>query len=140
MARSGRFMICLDTTFLVDLWRYQRHPGHPTKKVMEDHAGEVIAVSVTAAGEFLEGAACVSKERLNETLHFLRKFELGEISLETAKTYAVIVADLRKAGLLKGASKADLWIAAWAHQHRAPLATRNTRHFEHVPDLVLIRY
>jgi len=34
----------------------------------------------------------------------------------------------------------DLWIAAWALEHGAQLATRNRKHFENVPDLRLVTY
>lgn len=50
-------MICLDTTFLVHLWRHRSDTHHAVHKVLADHPSEVFAVPVTAAGEFLEGAA-----------------------------------------------------------------------------------
>lgn len=54
--------------------------------------------------------------------------------------YARIVTDLRRDAILAGSSKPDLWIAAWALEHGAPLATRNTKHFERISELVLISY
>jgi len=133
-------MICLDTTFLIDLWRNREDPGHPTVRLLRECAGEVFAVPVTAAGEFLEGAAVVSEERLRDSLAFLRMFELGDVTLDTAVRYAEAVAHLRRAELLTGSSKHDLWIAAWAMAHQARLATRNVRHFQHVPGLNLVSY
>lgn len=41
---------------------------------------------------------------------------------------------------LAGVSQADLWIAAWALQHTAILATTNVKHFERVPELKLLTY
>ena len=133
-------MICLDTTFLVDLWRSKGNPGHPAVLILADHPAEAIAVPAHAAGEFIEGAASISEERLQESLRYLRLFNLGTIDLETAEHYGRIVADLRRRSLLVGASKADMWIAAWALQHGARLATRNERHFEHVTGLSIISY
>lgn len=97
-------------------------------------------VPVTAAGEFLEGAAFISDHRLTESLEFLGLFELGAATMETAKTYANKVANLRRTNSLVGKSKADLWIAAWAIEHQSPLATRNIRHFDDIPRLELVSY
>ena len=93
-----------------------------------------------AAGEFLEGGAAVSPERLADSLEFLRLFRVGDVGVETALCYARTVAHLRRESSLAGRSKPDLWIAAWAIQHAAPLATRNARHFGDIPDLALISY
>ncbi len=82
----------------------------------------------------------VSQQRLAESLEFLRLFRVGEVDVETALFYARIVANLRRESSLAGRSKPDLWIAAWATQHAAPLATRNARHFEDIPGLALISY
>ena len=133
-------MICLDTDFLIALWRSHNHPDHPARQVLLRHPSEVLVVCVPVAGEFLEGAAFISEERLTEAVRFLRLFEVSGLSLQTAVQYGRIVADLRHKNLLTGASKADLWIAAWAVQHNAYLATQNAKHFRHIPSLKLISY
>jgi predicted nucleic acid-binding protein len=133
-------VICVDTTFLVDLWRDKAAPSSRARGLLSGHPGEDFAAPAHAAGEFLEGGAAVSEERLAESLQFLRLFRIGEVGVETALRYAKIVAHLRRESALAGRSKPDLWIAAWAVQHRAPLATRNVNHFGEVPDLVLISY
>lgn len=133
-------MICVDTTFLVDLWRSKDAADSPARALLEAHPGEDMAVPAHAAGEFLEGGATVSEARLAESLEFLRLFRIGEVGVETALRYARIVAHLRGEASLAGRSKPDLWIAAWAVQHTAPLATRNPGHFGDVPGLTLIRY
>ena len=133
-------MICLDTTFLVDLWREKSHSLSAAGALLANHSGEEFAVPAHAAGEFLEGGAAVSRERLAESLQFLRLFRIGEVNLETALSYAKIVSRLRHENALSGRSKPDLWIAAWAIRHSAPLATRNTKHFGGIPGLALISY
>jgi predicted nucleic acid-binding protein len=112
-------MICLDTTFLIHLWRNRQDPSHPTTQLLAQNPTEVFAAPVAAAGEFLEGAAFISASRLADAKRFLVLFEVGLASLETARHYARIAADLRRRKLLAGASKADLWIAAWALEPRA---------------------
>jgi predicted nucleic acid-binding protein len=133
-------MICVDTTFLIDLWREGRSGGAGARRLLLDHPGQEFAVPAHAAGEFLEGGATVSADRLEQSLDLLRLFRVGYVDLETARHYALIVSRLRAAGRLQGRSKPDLWIAAWAVHHAAPLATRNLRHFEDVPGLELIDY
>ncbi|MEZ5330749.1 MAG: type II toxin-antitoxin system VapC family toxin [Thermoanaerobaculia bacterium] len=133
-------MICVDTTFLVDLWRAKDAVRSPARGLLEERAGEDFVVPAHAAGELLEGGAAISAERLRESLRFLRLFRIGEVGLETALRYARIVAALRHRKALAGRSKPDLWIAAWALQHDAPLATRNAKHFADVAGLSLIEY
>ena len=133
-------MICLDTTFLVDLWREKDLATSAARSLLAEHPGEELAVPAHAAGEFLEGGAAVSPQRLADSLAFLRLFRVGEVGLETALRYARIVAQLRRSTALTGRSKPDLWIAAWAAEHSAPLATRNVRHFQDISELQLIVY
>jgi len=133
-------VICVDTTFLVDLWREKDLSESPAKNLLAAHPGEDFAAPAHAAGEFLEGGAAVSPERFADSLLFLRWFRIGEVNVETAVRYARIVAGLRSDSALAGRSKPDLWIAAWAVQHDAPLATRSTKHFGGIPDLGLIGY
>jgi predicted nucleic acid-binding protein len=133
-------LICVDTTFLVDLWRQRDLPNAPPKDLLNAHPGAEFAVPAHAAGEFLEGGAAISAQRLEQSLAFLRLFRVGAADVETAYRYATIVAELRHSSSLAGRSKPDLWIAAWAVQHAAPLATRNIQHFSDIPGLDLIGY
>lgn len=133
-------MICVDTTFLVDLWRAKDDEESSARSVLTRHRGEDFAVPAHAAGEFLEGGATVSAERMAESLAFLRLFRIGDVRVETALRYARIVAGLRRESALAGRSKPDLWIAAWAVEHGATLVTRNAPHFGGIPDLALLGY
>jgi predicted nucleic acid-binding protein len=133
-------VICVDTTFLVDVWRSGGHDDAGCIRLLRRAAAETFVVPAHAAGEFLEGGAVVSESRLNESLRFLRSFALGQVGLETAVQYARTVADLRARRALTGMSKPDLWIAAWALEHGCPLATRNPGHFEPIRRLALLAY
>jgi predicted nucleic acid-binding protein len=108
--------------------------------LIEAKSGEDLVVPAHAAGEFLEGGASISEERLAESLRFLRLFKIGDVNVETALRYARIVQHLRANDDLRGRSKPDLWIASWAVQNSAPLATRNSRHFGGIPDLEILAY
>jgi predicted nucleic acid-binding protein len=133
-------MICVDTTFLVDLWRTRHVPKSGARLVLEEYSGETFAVPAHAAGEFLEGGAAIGPGRLKQSLALLRLFAVGDVTLETARAYALIVAELRSGLGLTGRSKPDLWIAAWAVHHGAPLATRNIKHFKGIRGLELLEY
>jgi predicted nucleic acid-binding protein len=133
-------MICVDTTFLVDLWRDKGASTSAARRLLEALPGEEFVVPAHAAGEFLEGGAAISRQRFDESLAFLRLFRLGDVTVETATRYALIVANLRHRSLLSGRSKPDLWIAAFAVQHDAPIATRNSRHFNDIAVLELVDY
>ncbi len=133
-------MICVDTTFLIDLWRNKDDAGHPCVRILGRHVCETFMVPAHAAGEFLEGGASISDARALESLRFLSMFRVVSVGLETAGRYAAIVSHLRKRSLLVGASKPDMWIAASCIEHGATLLTRNVRHFENVPDLSVQEY
>jgi predicted nucleic acid-binding protein len=133
-------VICVDTTFLIDLWRQSSDPGSTAAGVLAAHAAETFVVGAHAAGEFLEGGASVSAARLRESQAFLASFSVMDVDLDTALHYARIVAHLRSVSKLAGRSKPDLWIAASAVRHASPLVTRNARHFDAVPGLPLIGY
>ena len=137
---GGARVICVDTTFLVDLWRTKTGSESRARTLLAAHRGETFVVPAHAAGEFLEGGASISPQRLSDSLAFLTMFRIGHVEVETALRYARIVAALRAAEALDGRSKPDLWITAWAVQHATPLATRNPRHFQDIPGLELIAY
>ena len=133
-------MICLDTTFLVDLWRTRDLFDSPVRDFLVAHAAEEFVVPVHAAGGFLECCAAVSSVRLEQARTILKLFRIGLIGLETANRYALLVSELRRSSVLGRRSKSDLWIAAWAIQHGAPLVTGDKRHYRDVPDLELLSY
>jgi predicted nucleic acid-binding protein len=133
-------MICVDTTFLVDLWRNKSSKSNPVRKIVERNQDEVFVVPAHAAGEFIEGGTNISEERFREAIRFVRLFEIGEVGLETAMHYAKIVSNLREQKLLSGISKPDVWIAAWAIEHGAVLVTGNKKHFQRIQNLELVSY
>ena len=138
--RHGSPVISVDTTFLIDLWRNKDDRGHAAVKLLVRHEAETFVVPAHAAGEFLEGGASVSEKRFRDAIRFLQMFSIAAVGAETARHYAIIVSHLRKKNLLQGSSKTDMWIAASALEHGSALATRNKKHFKHVPNLVLIDY
>lgn len=67
-------MICLDSNFLIALWRHRGRADHPASLALKRYPDEVLVVCVPIAGEFLEGAAFVSEERFREAVDLLSLF------------------------------------------------------------------
>lgn len=133
-------MICVDQTFLVDLWRTRDLFDSPVRDVLTTHASERFVVPALAAGAFLDCAAAVSDERRRQASAVLDLYRVGEINAGTAQQYAALLADLRRGSALGQRSKIDLWIAAWAMQHDALLVTRDKRLFRDIPGLRVFSY
>jgi len=133
-------MICIDTTVLIDEFRARGNRDAPVNRALLAHGAENLIVPVIAAGEFLDGAAMVSEERLHESLKILRQRRVVSADLETAQHYGRIVAFLRQEQALAGKSQNDLWIAATARCHGARVLTRNASDFERIPGLEVLGY
>ena len=133
-------MICVDQTFLVDMWRTKDLFDSPVRDFLVAHPDDEFVVPLHAAGAFLECCASVSGTRLDQAESVLNLFRIGEVGMETARRYADLVARLRRGSALGQRSKSDLWIAAWAVQHSAPLVTADKIHFRDIPNLELISY
>ena len=133
-------MICIDTTVLIDEFRARGNRDAPVNRALLAHGAENLIVPVIAAGEFLDGAAMVSEERLHASLKILRQRRVVSADLETAQHYGRIVAFLRQEQALAGKSQNDLWIAATARCHGARVLTRNASGFERIPGLEVLGY
>jgi predicted nucleic acid-binding protein len=89
-------------------------------------------VPAAAAGEFLDGAAMVSEQRIQEALLLLRGRAIFPATLEVAEHYGRITARLRRRKALAGRSHNDLWIGATARAGGARLLTRNGIDFDDI--------
>jgi len=99
------------------------------------HADKLYLNSVVL-GELLGGFAAGTREPKNraELARFLDspRVEILPITAETADSYALIYAGLRRRG--QPIPTNDLWIAASALEHGAALLTRDA-HFSHIDGL-----
>jgi tRNA(fMet)-specific endonuclease VapC len=94
-------------------------------------------VPVTVAGELFYGARKSSRRQENMELFeaALADFELLPIDVATARSYAIIKADLQIRGFT--IPENDLWIAAAAHANQCPLATFDA-HFKNISQIEII--
>ncbi|WP_191089686.1 type II toxin-antitoxin system VapC family toxin [Nesterenkonia ebinurensis] len=125
---------------MIHLWRERRKPESAARDVLERHPDEKFALSALVVGEFLEGGASVSATRLAESRSFITRYHFLEVDQETAERYARIVSGLRASGEDRGRSKPDMWIAAAALRHSSPILTKNTKHFQGIPDLDVLTF
>jgi tRNA(fMet)-specific endonuclease VapC len=99
------------------------------------HADKLYLNSIVL-GELLGGFAAGTRERKNraELARFLDspRVEILPVSAETADSYALIYAGLRRRG--QPIPTNDLWIAASALEHGAAVLTRDA-HFSHIDGL-----
>lgn len=128
--------LILETTFLIDLEREQRHGGHgPAHTFLRGRPGVRLCVTLTTAGEVASGVTTEERDRWQR---FIDRFEILAIDLDVCWEYGRAFRYLRDNGVLIGAN--DLWIAATAIAHGLPLATRNRQHFRRVPGLTVLTY
>ena len=133
-------MIAIDTTVLIDEFRAKGNPEAPVNQALLKLGEESMLVPAVVAGEFLDGAWMVSKERADQAMRLLRMRRVCGIDLETASIYARLVAGLRREKKLGGRSQNDLWIAATAISARATLLSRNPADYEGIEGLEVRRY
>ena len=131
----GHFLI-LETTFLVDLDReVSRGNTGPAQEFLERHAQERLYITVTIAGELAAGPRIADRETWEA---LVGPFRILEINRDVCWEYGRAYRYLRDNGLLIGSN--DLWIAATGLAYRAPVVTRNERHYRRVPGLTVLTY
>ena len=127
--------LIFDTTFLIDFQRERKKQPDRAHRFIEQHSDAYAFLPITAYGEYAEGFADLSDPAF---VSIVESYEIIEINRPIAECYARITRTLRSKGLLIGAN--DLWIAAAAVSHDAPLVTRNLEHFARVPGIRLSSY
>ena len=128
-------MVCLDTTFLVDLVRAKPEAEKKLRHFLEND--DRITTTPVNAAELYDGAYSTKSGRTeaNRVGGLLEHLELLEVSLAVCEKYGRLVNDLKAKGSPIG--DLDTLIASTALVHRQILLTRNKAHFEKVRGLVV---
>ena len=128
--------VIADTTVLIDLWRYRRTPQRLADLSARIGEAAMLIPWITEA-EFSRGALFkdVSPAALAE---FYASFHLLPFDQAVIGHYCRLWAEMARKGHAPGYP--DLWIAACAVAGKAPVLTRNPKHFAHIPDLEVIAY
>ena len=131
-------MVCLDTSFLVDLLR-GKEDVRTMLDILQERAEEM-SVATPSIMELSKGAS-LGNNPLEEKEKIQRLFSsllVLNFDRECAVKAGEIEADLRKKGQMIEIE--DIMIAAIALQHGESLVTRNIKHFEKIEGLKIERY
>ena len=135
-------MACVDTTILIDLGGRASPRREQAARKIEDLAakGQGLATTRFNVAELYVGLARSrhpeEDEKAVQTL--LRRFEILEFNDAVARLFGFITGFLQQMG--KPAGDMDVLIAATAMTYGHTLITRNSRHFRHIPLLVVEEY
>lgn len=128
-------MVCLDTSFLVDLLRGKEKAIQELLRV--ENEGERIATTPISASELFEGAykSGDAEGETEKVRELLRRLVLLELSIEACERYGKLAKELRSLGRQIG--DLDTLIASIAMTHNEPILTRDVVHFGKVPGLIV---
>ncbi len=123
----------VDSDVIVDLLRDNEH-GRGYRKFL---AGHHLAVSIITYGEIYEGIYNAPDPERQEKgfLALLDAITVVNLKREIMQAFAMMRMELRKSGQQIG--DLDTIIAATAYESGASLVTRNRKHFERIPGLIL---
>ncbi|MDB4474158.1 type II toxin-antitoxin system VapC family toxin [Opitutaceae bacterium] len=129
-------MTVADTTFLIDLQKSRRSERHQiAADWIRSNPQESISIPAIVLGEYAEGFADPDHPSLRRIRAIHSILPVDEL---VALQFGSVSRFLRSKGKLIGPN--DIWIAATALAHEAPLLTRNVAHFTRVPGLRVINY
>jgi len=135
-------MACLDTTILIDLGgRTSPRKEQAARKIEELAAkGQTIVTTRFNVAELYVGISRSHhpKEGEKAVQTLLSRFEILEFSDAAARLFGSITGFLQQMG--KPAGDMDVLIAATAMVYGHTLITRNSKHFRHIPHLIVEEY
>lgn len=110
----------------------------PAVSLLQRLRPDGLAIRVITFGEVYEGIHYGTKpDREKAALaQTLRVMTVLDVDVEIARRFALIRGDLRQRGLL--IPQPDILIAATAIDYDLTLVTRNLRHFDRMPDLMIL--
>ena len=130
-------MVCLDTSFVIDLLR--KSPAINDLKDNIDSSGELVFLPSPVLTELVSGLNLKNKEKeLNAVNSLLSRVVILNLDKESAWRAGEIESDLRMRGELIDIE--DIMISAIALENKETLVTRNKKHFEKIKGLNLIGY
>ncbi len=128
-------MVCLDTSFLIDLLR--ESPAAEKLLRYYEERYEPLTTTWVNAAELFDGVFSPRgrKGEIGKVRGMLERLEVLEMSTEVCEKYGRLVNELRSKGVPIG--DLDTLIASTAMTHRQIMVTRNKGHFEKVAGLVV---
>ncbi|MEN3000873.1 MAG: type II toxin-antitoxin system VapC family toxin [Armatimonadota bacterium] len=127
----------LDTDILIELTKRNREVTHHLIAVQQ--AGEPVYMHALSYHETKRGLLRANAVKQVEAFERLcRRVPLVNLTLNSLDIAAQIYADLASQGLLIG--DADILIAASAIEQNLTLVSRNLRHYERIPNLLVVNW
>lgn len=130
-------MVCLETSFLIDLFRGDTQATELMERIQRSSAS--ITITAMTVAELATGAALAESPREREQLMEL----IDEVTVLPLDTKEALKAGELTAYLIKSGELIDdfdIAIAAIALSHNESVLTRNRKHFERIPGLVVDEY
>jgi len=135
-------MACLDTTLLIDLTRKASARREQAIRKIEEltKRGQRLGTTRFNVAELYVGLSRSRRpEEMEKTVDtLLDELEIFEFNDAAAKLFGFITGFLQQIG--RPAGDMDVLIAATAMAHGHSLITRNSKHFRHIPLLVVEEY
>ena len=131
-------MVCLDTSFVIDLIRGKSSVESVVKKL--DEESNTICIAAVTVMELVKGAYLsdnysVEKEKIDRILSSFVILEFGKDEASLAGKIEVEL--IKKGGIIE---IADIMIAATAIKNEEVLVTKNKKHFERIKELKIESY
>ena len=111
----------------------------PEVELYRDHLhGHTLCISFITVGELYAGAerANWGQKRRHQLEEQLARYVVLPYNIEVARQFGAIRGKLAREG--KPIENHDVWIAATAIAYQCSLVTHNLRHFNEIPDLIVI--
>jgi tRNA(fMet)-specific endonuclease VapC len=131
----GFIMVCMDTSFLVELLRGKENALRELEKI--EDANERITTTPISAAELFEGAYISRNSEIEcqKVRELLKRIELLEFSVQACEKYGKLSKQLRSIG--KKIGDLDTLIACVAMSCDEPILTSDASHFNLVPGLIV---
>jgi tRNA(fMet)-specific endonuclease VapC len=135
-------MACLDTTILIDLAGRTSPRKEQAVRKIEELAGKGQGLATTRfnVAELYVGVSRSRRAQEDEkaVCTLLSEFEILEFNDAAARLFGFITGFLQQIG--KPTGDMDVLIAATAMAYGHTLITRNSKHFRHIPHLIVEEY
>lgn len=123
-------MACVDTNFLIDLARKDKHARAKVDEMLQNN--ESMYTTTISLAEYFAGAyGSQDKKAIEHARLFLGSFARIILDDKSAMQYGELYNSLRSSTI----GDRDLFIASIALANGLTLITRNVKHFERVPGL-----
>ncbi len=131
-------MVCLDTSFIIDLLRGDEH----AKKVLDELIANADTTSIATPTLMELRTSIALNTRATQEDQLINKIKVSSILLPLDHESAARAGDIEASLILAGETipPVDIMIGAIALQHNEVLLTRNAKHFKRIPGLDVRTY